>query len=181
MVQGHPDLAALGLVGLPRSSADCDDRRPRFLGERCTPDVRANEDQCARGRVHPLAIELERRAPALDEIKLLLQVMLLRLVVLVDEPIAHLMTCKCVDAERRDAEVEPDGPRENAAVIDLVDLLNPRHRVTAHSAVPLQVVWGPLGAQSNEQPCTDRSTATLSTVAWASVLSPEPRRREGNV
>jgi hypothetical protein len=50
------------------------------------------------------------------------------------------MSCKCVDAERRDAEVEPDGPRKDAAVIDLVDLVNPRHRVTAHSAVRLQVV-----------------------------------------
>jgi len=73
--------------------------------------------------------------------------MLLRLVVLVDDPIAHLMSCKCIDAERRDAEVEPDGPRGDAAVIDLVDLVNPRYRVTAHSAVLLQVVSGhPWGA-----------------------------------
>src|SRR5262245_10326924 len=100
MVQRHPDLAALGLVRLPRSSADRDDRRPRLLGERCPRDVGASEDECARGCVHPLAVELERRAPALDEVKLLLQVVLLRLVVLVDEPIAHLMSCKRVDAER---------------------------------------------------------------------------------
>src|SRR5215471_9506404 len=109
MVQRHPDLAALGLVRLPRSPADRNDRRPRLLGERCTPEVGANEDECARGCVYPLAVKLEGRVPALDEIKLLLQVMLLRLVVLVDEPIARLMSRKCVDAERRDAEVEPDG------------------------------------------------------------------------
>jgi hypothetical protein len=76
--------------------------------------------------------------------------------VLVDEPITHLMSCKCVDAERRDAEVEPDGARKDAAVIDLVDLVNPRHRVTAHSAVLLQVVWGHLATQLNERPGTDR-------------------------
>jgi hypothetical protein len=36
--------------------------------------------------------------------------MVLRLVVLVDEPISGLPSGKGVDAERRDAEVEPDGP-----------------------------------------------------------------------
>src|SRR5262245_43735926 len=77
MVERHPDLAALGLVRLPRSSADRNDRRPRLLGKRCPPDVGANEDECARGCVHPLAVELERCAPALDEIELLLEVMLL--------------------------------------------------------------------------------------------------------
>src|SRR5215831_5463831 len=141
MVQRHPDLAALGLVRLPWSSADRHDRRPRLLSERCPLNFGANEDECARGCVHPLAVELERRAPALDEVELLLQIMLLRLVVLVDEPIAHLMRGKRVDAERRDAEMEPDGARKDAAVIDLVDLVNPRRRVTAHSAVLLQVVW----------------------------------------
>src|SRR5262245_30628781 len=168
MVQRHPDLAALRLVRLPRSSADRNDRRPRLLTERCPLNVGANEDECARGCVHPLAVELERRAPALDEIKLLLQVMLLRLVVLVDEPIAHLMSCKCVDAERCDAEVEPDGPRKDAAVIDLVDLVNPRHRVTAHSAVLLQVVSGhPLGAESDERPGTDRTTSPRRHCRWS--------------
>src|SRR6185312_14387775 len=129
MVERHPDLAALGLVRLPRSSAERNDRRSRLLSERCPLNGGASKDECARGCVHPLAVELERRAAALDEVKLLLQVMLLRLVVLVDEPIAHLMGCKCVDAERRDAEVEPDGARKDTAVIDLVDLVNPRHRV----------------------------------------------------
>src|SRR5262245_45831946 len=177
MVQRHPDLAALGLVRLPRSSADRNDRRPRLLTERGPLDVGANEDECARGCVHPFAVELERRAPALDEIKLLLQVMLLRLVVLVDDPIAHLMSCKRVDAERLDAEVEPDGPRKDAAVIDLVDLVDPRHRVTAHSAVLSQVMWRhPLGAYSNERPGTDRTTSPRRHWRWspAPVLRNDP-------
>src|SRR3954453_13028207 len=122
-VERHPDLAALRLVRLPRSSAERNDRRPRLLSERCPPNGGASEDECARGCVHPLAVELERRAPALDQVKLLLQVMLLCLVVLVDEPIAHLMSCKCGDAERRDPEVAPDGARQVAVVIDLVDLV----------------------------------------------------------
>src|SRR5215211_6344236 len=74
------------------------------------------------------------------------------------------MSCKCVDAERRDAEVEPDGARKDAAVIDLVDLVDLRHRVTAHSAVLLQVVWGHLAAQSNERPGTDRPPRRGDTV-----------------
>ena len=77
MVERHPDLAALGLVRLPRSSAERDERRPRLLSERRPLHLGANEDECARGCVHPLAVELERRAPSLDEVQLLLQVMLL--------------------------------------------------------------------------------------------------------
>src|SRR6266496_3840181 len=161
MGQRPPDLAAVGFVRLPRSSADRNDRRPRLLTERCPPDVGANEDECARGGVHPLAVELERRAPALDEVQLLLQVMLLRLVVLVDEPIAHLMSCKCVDAERRDAEVEPDGARKNAAVIDLVDLVNLGHRVTVHSAVL------PSGYGISRRPSLTSATARIDHLASA--------------
>src|SRR6266498_2920129 len=123
MGQRPPDLAALGLVRLPRSSAERNDRRPRLLSERCPLNGGASEDECARRCVQPLA---------------------------------HLMSCKCVDAERRNTEVEPDGARKDAAVIDLVDLVNLRHRVTAHSAVLPQVVWGHLATQSNEHPGTAR-------------------------
>ena len=77
MVERHPKLAALGHVSLPRSSAERDERRPRLLSERRPLNAGANEDECARGCVHPLAVELERRAPSLDEVQLLLQVMLL--------------------------------------------------------------------------------------------------------
>ena len=68
-----------------------------------------------------------------------------------------------------------DGARKDAAVIDLVDLVNLRHRVTAHSAVLLQVAWGHLAAQSNERPGTDRPPRRGDTemLAWASVLTPD--------
>ena len=59
--------------------------------------------------------------------------------------------------------MKPDGARRNAAVIDLVDLVNLGHRVTAHSAVLLQVVWGHLATQSNERPGTDRPPRRRAT------------------
>ena len=91
------------LVRLPRSSAPTATIVvPGLLSNAVLLNGGASEDECARGCVYPLAVELERRAPALDEVKLLLQVMLLCLVVLVfDEPIAHLAeVCKCIDARR---------------------------------------------------------------------------------
>jgi hypothetical protein len=60
--------------------------------------------------------------------------------VLVDEPVAHLSSRERIDAEGRDAEVEPDRPPGTAAVTDLVDLVNLGQRVTAHSAVLLRVM-----------------------------------------
>src|SRR5439155_18697776 len=83
-------------------------------------------------RVHPLAVELQRRAASLDEVELLLQVLILRLVVLVDDPVACVAARPRVDTEGRDAKVEPDRPRGTAAVADLVDLVKMRHCVTAH-------------------------------------------------
>ena len=77
VIERNPKLTALGLLRVPRSSADRDERRPRLLSERRPLHLGANEDECARGCVHPLAVELERRAPSLDEVQLLLQVMLL--------------------------------------------------------------------------------------------------------
>src|SRR4029450_5527933 len=49
------------------------------------------------------------------------------------------MSRKCIDAEGRDAEVEPDRPPGNAAVIELVDLVDLRHRVTAHPTLLFRV------------------------------------------
>jgi hypothetical protein len=96
--------------------------------------------------------------------------------VLVDEPIAHLMSRKCIDAEGRDAEVEPDRPRGNAAVIELVDLVDLRRRVTAHSTLLFRV-WEKQATQPNERrPAKNRPPrrgdtvdAHLGerTVAWA--------------
>jgi hypothetical protein len=79
--------------------------------------------------------------PALDEVELLLQVLLPRLVVLVDDPVACLAARPRVHAEGRDAEVVPDRPPGTAAVADLVDLVKVRHCVTAHRT-PVQVGRG---------------------------------------
>src|SRR5919109_5244886 len=78
-VERPPDLPAGRLVRLPRRSADRNDRRPWLLGEGRALDARAREDERAGGRVHPLAVQLERGAAPLDEIQLLLPLRLVRL------------------------------------------------------------------------------------------------------
>src|SRR5438105_3724678 len=127
-----PDLPAVDLVRLPRGRAYGDDRRPRFLGERRPLDARAGEDERAGGRVYLLAVELEPRATGLNEVELLLLVLVVRLVVFVDDPVAGLPARPGVDAERPDPEVMPDRAPGRAAVVDLVDLVEFRHCVIAH-------------------------------------------------
>src|SRR5919108_987164 len=133
-VERPPDLPAGRLVRLPRRAADRDDRRPRLLGEGRALDARAREDERAGGRVHPLAVELERGAAALDEVQLLLLVLVLRLVVLVNDPVAGVLRRPCVDAEGRDPEVVPNGPPRLAAVGDLLDLIEMRDCVSGHGS-----------------------------------------------
>src|ERR671922_2239388 len=133
-VERPPDLPAGRLVRLPRRAADRDDRRARLLGEGRALDARAREDERAGGRVHPLAVELERGAAALDEIQLLLLVLVLRLVVLVDDPAARLVAGPGVDAEGRDPEVVPNGPPGFAAIADLFDLVEMRDCVSGHGS-----------------------------------------------
>src|SRR5512133_4013643 len=73
------------------------------------------------------------------------------------------MSRKCIDAEGRNAEVEPDRPRGNAAVIDLVDLVDLRHRVT-HSTLPFRV-WEKQATQPNERrPAKNRPPRRGDTV-----------------
>ena len=132
VLERKPDLPAVGLVRLPRRGADRDERRPRLLGERGALHTGAGEDERAGGRIHALAVELERRPAPLDEVELLLQVLLLRLVVLVDEPVARLAGGERVDAEGGDAQLVPDGPPGTAPVADLVDLVDVRDCVLAH-------------------------------------------------
>ena len=86
----------------------------------------------AGGAVHALAVELERRAAALDEVELLVVVVGVRLVVLVDDPVARLATRPRVHVEGRDAEVVPDGPPRAAAVTLLLDLVEMRYCVAVH-------------------------------------------------
>ena len=57
----------------------------------------------------------------------------LRLVVLVDDPVARVAGGPCGDAEGRDAEVMADGPQRLAAVVQLVDLVEVGDRVTTHA------------------------------------------------
>src|SRR5207253_7197934 len=89
------------------------------------------KDESAGGRDHPVAVELEHGAPAQNDVKLLVRVRL-RLVVLVDDPVARVTGRPRVDAEGRDAEVVPDGSPWTAPVVHLVDLVEVRDRVPTH-------------------------------------------------
>src|SRR5439155_12538257 len=102
----RPDLPAAGLVDLPRRATERDHDRPRLLGERRSLDAGMGEDERAGRRVHPLAVQLERRMAAVDEVQLLAAI--IRLIVLVDDPVARIRGGKRVDAERCDAQVVPD-------------------------------------------------------------------------
>ena len=96
----RPDLPADGLVRLPGSGAERDDRRLGLLGERRSLHAGRGEDERAGGRIDPLAVELEHGAPLQDEVELLVPVRLV-LVVLVDDPVARAAAGPRVDAERR--------------------------------------------------------------------------------
>jgi hypothetical protein len=127
----RPDLPAVRLVDLSSRAAERDDRRPRLFGERRPLDTGASEDERTGRRVHPFAVELERRAATVNEVELLARVVV-GLVMLVDDPVARGPGRPCVDAEGRDAEVLPDRPPRTAAVGDLVDLVKVRHCVHGH-------------------------------------------------
>src|SRR5439155_428325 len=126
-----PELPAVRLVCLSRDGADRHDRRPGLLGERRSLHAGTSEHECAGRALHPLAIELEHRAPLQDEVELLVPVRFV-LVVLVDDPVARGTCRPRVDAEGRDAEVVPDGSHGTPAVVDLVDLVEVRDRVRSH-------------------------------------------------
>src|SRR5919198_40484 len=127
VVERHPDLPPGRLVGLPRGPAEGDDRRARLLGKGRPLDARARVDERPGGRVHLLAVELEPRPAALNEVELLLLLVVV-LVVLVDDPVAGVAGSPSVDAEGRNAEVAPDGPRRAAvAHPELLDLLEMRN------------------------------------------------------
>src|SRR5262249_30085590 len=78
-------------------------------------------------------VELEPGPAALHDVELLV---LARLVVLVDDPVAHLLARPGVDAERPDAEVGPHGTPRLAPVGDLVDLVQLCDAVPAHWRPP---------------------------------------------
>src|SRR5215210_488162 len=128
----HPELPPVGLVRLPGDAADRYQRRAGLLRERRPLHRRRDEDERALGRVPPLAVELEH-GPALGhEIELLAPVV--RLVVLVDDPVADFSSGPRVDSERGDAEVVAHGAQGLATVADLVDLVEVDDSVIAQEA-----------------------------------------------
>jgi hypothetical protein len=73
------------------------------------------------------------------------------------------MSRERIDAEGRDAEVEPDGTPGTAAVGDLVDFVKLRNCVTTHWAALLQVVvpgtsWRPSLTTSRRRWSTEAET-----------------------
>src|SRR4051812_37615871 len=132
-VERRPKLPAARLVRLPGRPAQGDERRPGFLGERRPLHAGAGEDERPGRRVHLLAVELESRPALLDEVELLVGV-LLRLVVLVDQPFTRLTGAERVGAERHDPEMLPDRPPGTATVADLVDLVELCNGIAAHRA-----------------------------------------------
>src|SRR5919198_1736158 len=133
--QGRPDLPAVGLVRLSGNAAGGDDRRPRLVRECGSLHAGPDVDERAGGRVKTLVVELEGRATLDDDVELLVAVV--RLVVLVDDPVAHLAAGPRVDAEGLDAEVVPDRPQRLAPVGDLVDLVESRDLVSGHQVPPV--------------------------------------------
>ena len=125
-----PELPAAGVVRLARRAADHEDRRSGLLRERRSLHSGTGEDERAGGRVDPLAVELEDRVPALDEVELLLPVV--RLVVLVDDPVARRPGRPRRRAERGDPQVVPHGAVGLATVVQLLDLVQSCNRIVAH-------------------------------------------------
>src|SRR5688500_13290726 len=123
--EGGPELPADRLVRLSRDAADREDRRPRLLGERRSIHTGPDIDERAGGRVPSFAAELEDGVASCDEVELLVPVV--RLVVLVDDPIACLGRGPGVDAEGRDAEAMPDRTPRLTAVAELLDLVEMRY------------------------------------------------------
>jgi hypothetical protein len=68
-----PGVPPSATIVVPGSSANA----VRLILGGAKIDLGRSEDECARGCLHPLALELERRAASLDEVELLLQVVFL--------------------------------------------------------------------------------------------------------
>src|SRR6266480_1681089 len=125
----RPELPSGRLVRAARRGPHGQDRRLRLLGEGRSLHARPGEDERAGWRVDALAVKLESRSAALDEVELLI---LSLLVVLVDDPVSRLPTRPGVDPERRDAKVVAHRTPRLAAVADLVDVLQVGDCVLAH-------------------------------------------------
>src|SRR5262245_36342978 len=128
--QRAPKLPAERLVRLPRNAADREQGRPRLLGECRSRYAWTNEDERVGRRLDAVAVDLEDCASPNDVVELLLP--LLRLVVLVDDPVARGRACPGIDPEGRDAEVMPYGTPGRATIVHLFDLIQVRDFVATH-------------------------------------------------
>src|SRR5262249_7832472 len=132
-----PELEAGRLVGLPWGATHGEYRRPRLLGERCPLDSRGSKDERARRCVDALAVQLEPRVTALNEVELLLSVSNVGFVVLIDDPVACLVTGPGAHAEGRNPEVVANGSPGTTTVVDFFDLIETRGCVLTHGDPPL--------------------------------------------
>jgi hypothetical protein len=91
----------LSFVRLAWLPAESDDRRPSLLGKRRPLHSRLGEDERPDRRIDPLAVELERRTTAMDEVELL---GINLLFMLIDDPVTRLPARECINAKGRDAD-----------------------------------------------------------------------------
>ena len=117
-----PDLPATDLERLSDLAADRDHRRPCLDGERCPVSARLHEHERAGRCVDGVAVDLEPRVTAEDDVELLAALVLL---VLGHEPVAHARGRPGVRAECGDPEVVPN--RSHVRLLPVVDVLHLIH------------------------------------------------------
>src|SRR5581483_7883609 len=87
--------------------------------------------------IDALAVDLEPRVPARDDVELLVgRLLALLLLVLVDDPVAGVVRRPGRDTERADAEVVPHRLHRAASVLQHRNLVDVRDRVSAHLEEP---------------------------------------------
>ena len=152
-----PGAAPIATIVVPGSPANA---------VRLTPG-RANTNVPA-GASTSFTVELEPRPAAAG--RRTAPRVLVRLVVLVDDPVAGLAARPGRSAERRDPEVVPHGAPRLSPVGHLVDLVQSHDPVTAHRRVPFQrkgaAPAAPFGVCESRDP-----------TAWADCREDDSRRR----
>ena len=114
--EGDEDLFPPGdLVRHTLFRAHGDDCRPRLGGDRPALCVGRRVDESAGRRVELFVTAGERRPPAGDEVELLMTV---ALEVLLDDPVAGLLSRVRVDAKRGDSEASAHRPPDEALSLD---------------------------------------------------------------
>src|SRR6185503_8514787 len=98
----RPDLPAAAVERLADGAADSEHRSPRFLGERRPVRLRRAEHERAGRRVDVLAVDLEARTTAENDVELLVAWIL---GMSRHEPVANIRRGPGVRAERGDPKV----------------------------------------------------------------------------